>query len=254
MDDRVFAALADPTRRHLLDLLFERDGRTLGELVAAVPGMTRFGVMKHLRVLEAAELVATRRVGREKHHYLHDRWLDKYRGRAADTLLDLQRALERPANEHLEGNPMTTTAAPDFVAAVYIRATPEAIWRAITETDFTLRYYYGSAIETDWQPGSPYRMTIDGELQIEGEILEVDPPRRLVQTFHAVWDPEIAADAPTRVTWEIEDAMPGVCKVTVIHAGVVAGSSTLEQVSGGWPFILSGLKSVLETGKGLGEG
>ena len=200
MDDPVFGALADPTRRHLLDLLFERDGRTLGELVAAVPGMTRFGVMKHLRVLEAAELVATRRVGREKHHYLnpvpirrlHDRWLDKYRARAADTLLDLQRALERPANEHLEGSPMTTTAAPDFVAAVYIRATPESIWRAITETDFTLRYYYGSAIETDWQPGSPYRMTIDGELQIEGEI--------------------------------------------------------------GWPFILSGLKSVLQTGKGLGEG
>jgi len=169
MDDPVFISLADPTRRHLLDLLFERDGRTLGDLVAAVPGMTRFGVMKHLRVLEAADLVTTRRVGREKHHYLnpvpirrlHDRWLDKYRARAADALIDLKHVLE-----NLEGNPMTSTTAPAFVSAVYIRATPEAIWRAITETDYTLRYYYGSAIETDWKPGSPYRMTIDGELQI----------------------------------------------------------------------------------------
>jgi uncharacterized protein YndB with AHSA1/START domain/DNA-binding transcriptional ArsR family regulator len=262
MDDPVFGALADPTRRHLLDLLFERDGRTLGELVAAVPTMTRFGVMKHLRVLESTNLVTTRRVGREKHHYLnpvpirrlHDRWLDKYRTRAADSLLDLQRALERPANDHHEGNRMTTTTAPAFVSAVYIRATPEAVWRAITETDFTLRYYYGSAIETDWQAGSSYRMTIDGEVQIEGRIVDVDPPRRLVQSFHAIWDEGVAADAPTTVTWEIEDAMPGVCKVTVIHDGLVAGSSTLEQVAGGWPLILSGLKSVLETGKGLGEG
>ncbi len=253
MDDRVFAALADPTRRHLLDLLFERDGRTLGELVAAVPGMTRFGVMKHLRVLEAAELVATRRVGREKHHYLnpvpirrlHDRWLDKYRARAAASLIDLQQTLER--------TPMSTTAAPAHVSAIYIRATPEAIWRAITESDFTLRYYYGSSIETDWRPGSPYRMTIDGELQIEGEIVEADPPRRLVQTFHAVWDEGVKADAPTRVTWEIDDEMPGVCRVTVIHDGLVVGSSTLQQVSGGWPFILSGLKTLLETGKSLAE-
>jgi uncharacterized protein YndB with AHSA1/START domain/DNA-binding transcriptional ArsR family regulator len=261
MDDPVFGALADPTRRHLLDLLFERDGRTLGELVAAVPGMTRFGVMKHLRVLEAAELVTTRRVGREKHHYLnpvpirrlHDRWLDKYRTRAADSLLDLQRVLGRPATKPMKENPMTATAAPDFVAAVYIRATPEAIWRAITETDFTLRYYYGSAIESTFEPGSPYRMTIDGDLQIEGEIVEADPPRRLVHTFRGVWDEGMAADAPTRVTWEIEEAMPGVCKLTLIHDGLVAGSATLEQVSGGWPFILSGMKSLLETGKGLGE-
>ena len=257
MDDPVFAALADPTRRHLLDLLFERDGRTLGELVAPVPGMTRFGVMKHLHVLESAELVTTRRVGREKHHYLnpvpirrlHDRWLDKYRARAADSLIDLKNALES-----LEGTPMTTTIAPAFVSAVYIRATPEAIWRAITETDYTLRYYYGSAIETDWRPGSPYRMTIGGELQIEGEIVEATPPRRLVQTFHAVWDEGVQADPPTRVTWEIEDAMPGVSKVVVIHDGLLAGSSTLEQVSGGWPLILSGLKTLLETGAGLTEG
>ena len=257
MDDPVFTSLADPTRRHLLDLLFERDGRTLGELVAAVHGMTRFGVMKHLRVLEAAELLTTRRVGREKHHYLnpvpirrlHDRWLDKYRARAADSLLDLKHALECA-----EGTLMTSTEAPAFVSSVYIRATPEAIWRAITETDYTLRYYYGSAIETDWKPGSPYVMTTDGRLQIEGRIVEATPPTRLVQTFHAVWDDGVKADAPSRVAWEIEETDPGICKVTLVHDGLVAGSSTLEQVSGGWSFILSGMKTLLETGKGLSEG
>ena len=148
---------------------------------------------------------------------------------------------------------MTSTVAPGFVHVVYIRATPERTWRAITETDDTLRYFYGSAVECGWQPGSAYRMTIEGELQIEGEIIEASPPRRLVQAWHAVWDPEIAADAPTRVTWEIEDAIPGVCKVTLVHSGLLAGSSTLEQISDGWPYILSGLKTLLETGKGLGE-
>ena len=271
MDDPVFSALADPTRRHLLDLLFERDGRTLGELVAAVPGMTRFGVMKHLHVLEAAELVTTRRVGREKHHYLnpvpirrlHDRWLNKYRARAADSLIDLQRALEgagrasivRPptdgATPRPQGDPMTT--APAFVTSIYIRATPEAIWRALTETDFTRRYYYGCTIESTFEAGSPYRMTVDDDLQIEGTILEADPPRRMVQTFHGVWDEGMAADAPTTVTWEINETQPGVCRLTLVHDGLVAGSATLDQVSGGWPFILSALKTLLETGKGLGE-
>jgi uncharacterized protein YndB with AHSA1/START domain len=148
---------------------------------------------------------------------------------------------------------MTSTEAPAFVSSMYIRATAEAIWRAITESDFTLRYYYANAIESDWQPGSTYRMAIADDLQIEGEVVQADRPRRLVQTFHAVWDDEVKADAPSRVTWEIEEADPGVCKVTLVHDGLVAGSSTLEQVSGGWSFILSGLKTLLETGKGLGE-
>jgi uncharacterized protein YndB with AHSA1/START domain/DNA-binding transcriptional ArsR family regulator len=254
MDDPVFAALADPTRRLLLDQLFERDGRTLGDLVSAVPGMTRFGVMKHLRVLEAADLVTTRRVGRETHHFLnpvpirrlHDRWLDKYRARAADVLLDLQRSAEQ-----MEDLSMTTTLAPSFVSSVYIKASPETVWRAITESDMTVRYYYGSRVDSDWQPSSPYRMSRDGALQIDGVIVDADPPRRLVQTFHAVWDEAVRADPPSRVTWELADAMPGVTRVTIVHEELAAGSATLEQVSGGWPLILSGLKTVLETGEVL---
>ena len=100
-DDGVFKALADPTRRHLLDRLFERDGRTLTELESELE-MTRFGVMKHLRVLEDAGLIVTRRSGREKHHYLnpvpirliHDRWIDKYTAGPASVLAGLKKSLE----------------------------------------------------------------------------------------------------------------------------------------------------------------
>ena len=250
----MFSALADPTRRRLLDSLFERDGRTLGELVDAVPEMGRFGVMKHLRVLEGADLVSTRRVGREKHHYLnpvpirrlHDRWLDKYRTRSADLLLDVARSAE-----YLEAITVTATTAPAFVSTIYIRATPETVWRALTESDFTRRYYYGSTIETDWQPGSPYTMTIEGEVHIEGRILEADPPRRLVQTFHAIWEETVRAEPATRVTWEIEPAMPGVSKLTLVHEQLESAPETKAQVVEGWTLILSGLKTLLETGKGL---
>ena len=255
VDDPVFSALADPTRRRLLDSLFERDGRMLAELVEAVPEMTRFGVMKHLRVLEGADLVTTRRVGREKHHYLnpvpirrlHDRWLDKYRSRSADLLLDVARSAEL-----LEEPAMTATTAPAFVSAIYIRAAPETVWRAITESDFTRRYYYGSTIDTDWRPGSPYTMTIEGEVHIEGEIVEADPPRRLVQTFHAIWDEAVRAEPATRVTWEIEPAMPGVTKLTLVHEQLETAPATREQVSSGWTLILSGLKTLLETGESMG--
>ena len=256
MDDPVFAALADPTRRLLLDRLFERDGRTLGDLVSAVPGMSRFGVMKHLRVLGAADLVTTRRVGRETHHYLnpvpirrlHDRWLDKYRARAADALLDLQRSAEQLE----EPTVTTTTSAPAFVQAIFIKASPETVWRALTESDMTVRYYYGSRIDSDWRPGSPYVMTLDGVPQIEGVIVEADRPKRLAQTFHAVWDQKVAADAPSRVIWELEETAPGVTRLTVVHEELIAGTETQASIARGWPYILSGLKSVLETGDSLG--
>jgi len=262
MDDEVFRALADAGRRTLLDRLFERDGQTLGELETALPRMTRFGVMKHLRVLEAAGLVTSRRVGRERHHYLnpvpirriHDRWLDRYRARAADALLDLAAMLEdRPLATDTE-TPNPTAAAPtppSHVFSVFIRADQATVWRAITESEYTLRYYYASAIESDFQAGSPYLYRVGDEPAIEGEILESDPPNRLAMTFHAVWDDDVRADPPSRVVWELEAAGPGVTKVTVVHDRLAGASATAEQVAGGWPFILSGLKTLLETGQPL---
>ena len=253
MDDEVFRALADSSRRTLLDRLFERDGQTLGELEAALPGMTRFGVMKHLRVLESAGLVTSRKVGRERHHYLnpvpirriHDRWLDRFRIRAADLLDDLKSALEAPMTT--ETAPVA--APPRFVHTTYIKASPERIWQALTDSSFTLRYYYNSTVESDWAVGSQYLFRTQGNPAIEGEVLEADRPRRLAMTFHALWNDAVRGDAPSRMSFEIDDAGHGVSKLTVIHEDM--GVATASEVTGGWPLIAAGLKTLLETGEEL---
>lgn len=256
MDDgAVFESLADPTRRRVLDLLFERDARTLGELASAIAadgGPGRFAVMKHLRVLEAASLVNSVKVGRERHHYLnpvpirqiHDRWLDKFTARMAETLLALQHVLEVPSMAE-------TTNPPAHVATVYIRATPEEIWRALTDSEFTRRYHGGS-FDTDWRPGSPFVQRRGDTILAEGTILEAEPPRRLVQTFNARWDDALTAEGASRVTWEIADSStPGVCRLTVTHDGLEGKPLTYRDTAEGLPFIVSGLKSLLETGRGL---
>ena len=250
-DDAPFRALADPSRRVLLDRLFERDGQALGELGAALPQMSRIAVMKHLRVLETAGLVVSHRSGRRRLHYLnpvpirriHDRWLDKFRARAADVLLTLQAYVEEPSMAS------ELPDRPSHVSQIFIRATPAEVWRAITESEFTLQYYYGSTVESEWRAGTTYRYAIAGNDAILGTILEADPPRRLVQTFDARWDDDVAADAPSRLTWEIEEVTPGVSKVTTIHDQFPSRTATFESVAGGMTFILSGLKSVLETGQ-----
>jgi uncharacterized protein YndB with AHSA1/START domain/DNA-binding transcriptional ArsR family regulator len=244
-----FRALADPTRRNILDLLFERDGQTLTEIERAF-SMTRFGVMKHLRVLEAADLVVTRKTGREKFHYLnpvpireiHDRWTSKFAAGASAALLQLRSTIEK--GREMEDKP-------SHVFVVYIRSTPERVWEAITTSDFTLRYYYSSTVQSDWAAGSPYAYKIQGEDAIVGSVIESDPPRRLVCTFDARWDEEVAPDEPSRITWELEPSGDGVTKLTVVHEGLVYGTATYNQVVGGMPFILSGLKTLLETGEPL---
>ena len=258
MDDEVFRALADPSRRTLLDRLFERDGQTLGDLETALPAMTRFGVMKHLRVLEEANLVTSRKVGRERHHYLnpvpirgiHDRWLDRYAIRAADLLTDLKTLLEIDPMTSPDTATTAAEAAPRHVFATFIRATPEAIWRALTESDFTTRYWYGSTIHSDWTAGAPWELrTSGGQVGITGEVLEADAPRRLVVTYKQAWGG--GDEPPSRVTFEVDDAGPGVQKLTVVH-GTEPGSPTrIADVAAGWPFIIAGLKTLLETGEPL---
>src|SRR5512134_1205793 len=138
----VFRALSDPSRRLLLDRLFERDGQTLGELCMHLPEMTRFGVMRHLDVLEAAALVTTRREGREKRHYLnpvpirlaHDRWISKFAEPIVGAMSFMKRTLEAPVDTI------------DHVYSTYIKASPERVWRAITDGDETARYYYGTRV------------------------------------------------------------------------------------------------------------
>jgi uncharacterized protein YndB with AHSA1/START domain len=137
------------------------------------------------------------------------------------------------------------------VHQVFIRATAEQIWEAITKPEFTVKYFYGTRVESDLAVGSPflYRAGDSEELLVEGEVLESDPPKRLSVSWRFLYDPELAAEEPSRVTWEIEPQEGGYCKFSAIHEGL--GAKSAEHVSGGWPFIVSGLKTLLETGKPL---
>jgi uncharacterized protein YndB with AHSA1/START domain len=244
-----FRALADAHRRLLLDRLREQDGQTLGELEAALPSMTRFGVMKHLRVLEDAHLVTTQRAGRRKLHYLNpipirlisDRWISRYAAPFVDGMADLKYSLEA-------SSPMS---APAQVYEIFIRTTPERLWQALTDGELTKQYYYGTSVRSDMKVGSPFRyFDADDNVLLDGQIVEIDPPRRLVTTFSATWSPEVAADPPSRLTWEIEP-MGAACRLRMIHGDLVPGSATFTEVAGGWSHILSGLKTLLETGTPL---
>jgi uncharacterized protein YndB with AHSA1/START domain len=238
--DEVFRALADPTRRRLLDELYREDGQTLGALQERMP-MTRFGVMKHLRILEGAGLVVTRRRGREKLHFLnavpirlvHDRWVSKYAEPWAAALSDIKRELEETRMEK--------------VFEIYIKTTPERLWEAITNPELRRKYNFGVGVESAWSAGSPYEALAPGAGVIwSGLNMEVDPPRRLVQTYHAQWSEDVDREGPSRVTWEIEPIGDS-CRLTVIHDQLREGAN--PELFGGWPMILSGLKTLLETGE-----
>jgi uncharacterized protein YndB with AHSA1/START domain len=241
--DTVFRALADPTRRSLLDELFEQDGQTLSALERRLP-MTRIGVMKHLRVLEAAGLVTTKRRGREKLHFLnavpirlvHDRWVSKYAEPWAATLTGLKRRLEEELMEK--------------VFEIYIKTTPERLWEAITDAELRSQYSFGVRVNSDWTPGSRYEAAhpLAPATISEGENLEVDPPRRLVQSFNAMWSDDVKREGTSRVTWEIEPIGDS-CRLTVTHDQLREDAN--DELYGGWPQILSGLKTLLETGESL---
>jgi uncharacterized protein YndB with AHSA1/START domain len=155
---------------------------------------------------------------------------------------------------------MTTTADEQTaqttqVYAVFIRATPEQVWDGITKPEFTQRYFYGSIIESTYEPGAAYRgwSTDRSQQYVEGEVLEADRPRKLVTTWRALYDPDTAAEQPSRVTWEVEPAGEHVTKLTVVHDRLDASPKTAASVAGGWSFVLSGLKTLLETGRPLGD-
>ncbi|WP_239311765.1 ArsR/SmtB family transcription factor [Plantactinospora mayteni] len=261
--DEVFKALADGSRRRLLDSLNTRTGQSLRELCAGL-AMTRQSVSKHLAVLEAANLVSTLWRGREKLHYLNaepinaiaDRWIEQYdRGRVR-ALADLKSALEQgPMGER------------EFVYTSYINTTPERLWQALTDPAFTSQYW-GITFDTDWQVGSEMVWVHNGVRIVGPEqvVLEAEPYRRLSYAWHD-FSPEFArayemdpaevaklAEEPrSRVSFEIEPR-GGAVRLTVVHQGFVPGSSLLESVSEGWSELLSSMKTLLETGEPLPQG
>ncbi|HTR71757.1 MAG TPA: SRPBCC domain-containing protein [Mycobacteriales bacterium] len=239
-DDAVFKALADPTRRRLLDELFVADGQTLGALEQRFD-MTRFGVMKHLKALEDAGLILTQRRGRQKLHYLnpvpirliHDRWVSKYAEPWVAGMSILKRELETTMEKIYE---------------IYIKTTPERLWEAITDPSVRSKYQFGVRVMSDWTTGSPISLEADkatGPLG-EGEVLEAEPPRRLVHTMRALWSEEVAAEGFSRVTWEIEPVGDS-CRLLLTHDDLRETAS--PEIYGGWPMILSGLKTWLESGE-----
>ncbi len=137
--------------------------------------------------------------------------------------------------------------APDHVYTVYISASPERIWRAITDGVETERYYYGTRVGSEWTPGSRIVYEYpDGSVAADGEVVDIDPPRHLTMTFLARWDAALEAEGPVRMTWSIEPADDGTSKLTVITSG--AGPKGAAEFSGGIVYIVSGLKTYLETG------
>jgi DNA-binding transcriptional ArsR family regulator/uncharacterized protein YndB with AHSA1/START domain len=258
----VFKALADRSRRELLDRLNARNGQTLRELSAGL-GMARQSVSKHLAVLEAANLITTLRRGREKLHYLNaepinaisERWINQYDRARVRALADLKTALEQPMNQN------------DFVYTTYIKTTPERCWQALTDPAFTQRYW-GATFGSDWNAGSTMTWSQNGITISDPEqvVIESDPYRRLSYTFHT-FTPEfgasvgfddtllarLASEPRSTVAYEIEPLGEKV-KLTVVHSGFEPGSTVRQLISGGWPTILSNLKTLLETGETLPDG
>jgi uncharacterized protein YndB with AHSA1/START domain len=147
----------------------------------------------------------------------------------------------------------TMTEQTTQVYAVFIRATPDQVWDGITKPEFTARYFYGSVIDSTYEPGTPYTGWSEDRSQhyVDGEVIEADRPRKLVTTWRAMYDPETAAEPFSRVTWEIEPAGEHVTKLTVIHDELEAAPKTAANVASGWSYVLSGLKTLLETGEPL---
>jgi uncharacterized protein YndB with AHSA1/START domain/DNA-binding transcriptional ArsR family regulator len=242
-DDAVFKALADPTRRSLLDRLRERNGQTLGELCVPLD-MTRQSATQHLEVLEAANLISTVRKGREKLHYLNpvplwniqERWINRFEGPRLRALSAIKQRAEEDS----------MADRPSFVYVTYIESTPERVWEALTDPDLTAEYW-GHSNVSDWQAGSPWehrRVDGSGVADVTGTVLESVPPRRLAMTFDAPG--EEPPPGPSKVTFDI-DPHHEIVRLTITHENL-ADDSALKAASAGWPAVCANLKSLLETG------
>ncbi len=262
--DEVFKALADPSRRQLLDSLNALNGQTLRQLCAGL-AMARQSVSKHLAVLEQANLVTAVWRGREKFHYLNpgpineiaQRWINQYDQARVEALADLKQALEGiSVDTAAPGEGATAPDKPEFVYTTYIRTTPELLWRALTEPAFTRRYWFGHTFESDWRTGSTIVVTRhDGTVADDPEqvVLESDPFRRLAYTWFNTADPYTgsgggAPEPRSKVAFDLEDLGDGLVKLTVVHSGFEPGSGVLRSVTHGWPRVLADLKTLLETG------
>jgi DNA-binding transcriptional ArsR family regulator/uncharacterized protein YndB with AHSA1/START domain len=260
VSDEVFRALADPSRRQLLDRLNERNGQSLRELCAGL-SMSRQAVSKHLGVLESAGLILVARQGREKLHYLDsgpiaaigDRWINRYHRHRTRLLANLKFALE---------DSVTDT---EFVYTTYIRTTVEQLWRALQDPEFTSAYW-GVTFTSDWTVDAPMTWEEKGAAVADPEqrVLVFEPCRRLSYTWHT-FTPQwaaangidentlarLAAEPRSAVTFDLQPVEDGVVRLTVIHGRLDPDGILRDMISVGWPRLLCDLKTLLETGRTL---
>jgi uncharacterized protein YndB with AHSA1/START domain len=210
--------------------------------------MTRYGVMNHLKILEEADLVTTHKQGRQKFHFLnpvpiklvHDRWISRYAGLRVGAIAGIKARLE-------EGE--ETMDIPVHIYKSYIRGSVEAVWDAITNPEKTVQYFYGTQVESDWEVGSSMNYTYpDGTLASEGHIISIDPPKRIEFMFHALWDEDLKAEGSAREVWAITE-MSGMVELKIELFD--AGPKTLRDFVDGFPYIVAGLKRLVETGEAL---
>ncbi|MEV6631830.1 metalloregulator ArsR/SmtB family transcription factor [Actinoplanes sp. NPDC051470] len=243
--EQLFKALADPTRLLLLDRLRERNGQTLRELCEHL-AMARQSATQHLDILVRVNLVTVVRRGRERLHYLNpapiheieERWISAFDRPRLGALSAIKRQAEREA----------MTSVPTYVYVTYIQAGAEQVWRALTDADLTARFW-GHANVSDWQPGSSWehrRVDGSGIADAAGTVITAEPPTRLVITFG---DSAPADREPSVVTFLIEPYQD-IVRLTVTHERL-ATMDDFRDISGGWPAVLSNLKSLLETGAEL---
>jgi uncharacterized protein YndB with AHSA1/START domain/DNA-binding transcriptional ArsR family regulator len=248
--DPVFKALADPTRRLLLDRLRARNGQTLGELCGHLD-MARQSATQHIDILVRVGLVTVVRRGRERLHYLNpapvheigERWISEFDKPRLRAISDIK--------NHAEEYAMTSesTSVPTYVYVTYIRASAEQVWKALTDADLTARYW-GHANVSDWQPGSAWehqRTDGSGTVDVAGEVLAAEPPTRLVVTFDDA--PGGPSRQPSVVTFLVEPHHD-IVRLTVTHENL-PNRDMYGGISRGWPAVLANLKSLLETGEVL---
>jgi len=152
------------------------------------------------------------------------------------------------ADIQISGKRPWTAEPTEKVFEIFIKTTPKRLWEAITDEELRRKYNFGASASSDWTPGSRYELASGSMLLATGENLEVDPPHRLVQSFTAVWSEDVKREGTSRVTWEIEPVGDS-CRLTVTHDQL--SEDAHGEIYGGWPMILSGLKTLLETGETL---
>lgn len=240
--DKIFKALGDPARRALLDSLRQRDGQSLSDLEEQL-AMTRFGVMKHLKVLEEAHLIISRKQGRFKYHYLNalplqemlDRWVAPFLRPQVQGLSDLKTRLEREA----------LIGKPDFMMQTFIRCTQDALWAALTEADqMALYHFMCSTVQGDAIPGNVTRfIKPDGDDMLRQVTTALDPKTRISMTFEPVF---MGPDAPASNMVYVIEPQGDSCKLTIEHYDMAPGQDGFAE---GWARLAASLKSYLETGQ-----